>query len=91
LIPVEALKEAQRGRAVLVVTDTKMQFSESIGDGILFVRGFSLYGLRSVVVDMVYLVGDVPPDAVELASERISGSRIGQVRRYLDPQKGKDA
>ena len=68
MIPIECLKEAKRGRDVLVVGDFQYTFSAIIGgEGMLYIRDFRLLSLRSVAVDMVYLIGDMPDDVAALA------------------------
>lgn len=78
----EALKDAEAGHRVLLVQHGVPPSSNSIGDkgGMLFVRDFKMSGLKSVSVDIVYLVGDVPESAANLARERCRGSAIGEVR-----------
>ena len=74
MIPIECIKEAERGHSVLVVGDFLLTFSGQIGKGSLFVRNLRLSGLKSVVVDRVYLIGDMPGGVAAQAVCRMAGT-----------------
>lgn len=72
-IPVQAVIDAQMGRRVLVVGQYLITFSGDIGEGALFVRSDREHGLKSVLVDTVYLLPGLPELAEQLAIARLSG------------------
>lgn len=95
----EAIKQASEGRRVLIVGDGLLTVSANVNDGALFVRGLALSGLKSVAVDTVWFIGEVPEDIQHLAMERTQGhlkpracfERLEEsVRRYREVRRGGD-
>lgn len=72
------------GDNVLIVRDKARPLSCNIGNNSLFVRSFDKTGLKSIHVDIVVLVGDVPDDVASLATSRLICSRNPQVFRVAD-------
>jgi hypothetical protein len=69
-----AIKMAADGDSVLIVGDGLMELSTYVGKGSLHVRTLRKSGLKSVAVNVVWFIGDIPDEIKTLCLMRTYGS-----------------